>query len=474
MSYEDGLVSNYEEIWTISFDDLDLGRVIGKGAFGVVYHANYFGTEVAVKKLEANDEEDELYLQREVGVLKSIRHPNVVTFMGVCRKPTELNSIYIVTEFVSKGSLRQNLKASTLELTWGARGRMALDIACALAYLHSRSIIFRDLKSKNILIDDNNRAKICDFGFARLSQGRGARALTLCGTDDWMAPEVILGMEYDGQCDVFSYGIVLLELITRRKVSEALQRSPMEAFDLDEKKTRALLPRDCPAEFAELAFQCCRYEPNDRPVFRDIVRSLSEMIKKGIFQDQDAQSSSSSSPSSTPEISRSLAPPAASPVIASHTPSAVPPVAAWGADPFAPAASALPPPTRGGPALRRAAGPGGPRGGPGGPPRGGPPRGGPPRGGAGGPPRGGPPRGGPGGPGGAPRGGAPRGGAPRGGYAPGPGAKGPGSPGPVRATSPSPSGSNGANGANANNGAIRFVSRSGPTSESISYSDSSE
>ena len=69
---QDGLVSNFEQIWTIDYDDLELGRIIGKGAFGQVYLANYFGTEVAVKKLGAQDEEDELYLQREVGVLKYV------------------------------------------------------------------------------------------------------------------------------------------------------------------------------------------------------------------------------------------------------------------------------------------------------------------------------------------------------------------------------------------------------------------
>lgn len=67
---EDGLVKNYEEIWTINYEDLDLGKVIGKGAFGEVYHGHYYGAEVAVKKLGANDEEDELYLDREVGALK--------------------------------------------------------------------------------------------------------------------------------------------------------------------------------------------------------------------------------------------------------------------------------------------------------------------------------------------------------------------------------------------------------------------
>jgi hypothetical protein len=86
-------------------------------------------------------------------------------------------------------------------------------------------------------------------------------------------------MEYDEGADVFSYGIVLFEIITREKVSVALQRSPMDAFDLDERKTRNLLPKDCPSDFAELAFKCCRYESNQRPNFRAIVGELAAMIK---------------------------------------------------------------------------------------------------------------------------------------------------------------------------------------------------
>ena len=86
-------------------------------------------------------------------------------------------------------------------------------------------------------------------------------------------------MDYDAKADVFSYGIVLFEIITREKVSVALQRSPMDAFDLDERKTRNLLPKDCPPELAELAFRCCRYEPNHRPDFRQIVNELAAMIK---------------------------------------------------------------------------------------------------------------------------------------------------------------------------------------------------
>lgn len=277
MDLTDGVVENFDEIWTINLNEIRMEEVIGRGAFGEVKKGMLLGTPVAVKKITAQEEDDELYIMRELAVLKSMRHPNIVSFMGYYQTGPDL---YIITEFVANGTLRAMVKNRDVELSWKQRHRIALDIACALAYLHSRNVIFRDLKSKNVLIDEYNRAKICDFGFARTTESlRGAKAMTLCGTDDWMAPEVILGMEYDALADVFSYGIVLFELITREKVSLALQRSPMDAFDLDEAKTRKLIQgTGCPSQFSDLAFLCCKYDPRNRPDFVTIVDTLWAMV----------------------------------------------------------------------------------------------------------------------------------------------------------------------------------------------------
>jgi serine/threonine protein kinase len=137
---------------------------------------------------------------------------------------------------------------------------------------------------------------MCDFGFARLNEKRGARAMTLCGTDDWMAPEVILGMEYDAKADVFSFGIVMLEIITREKVSSALQRSAVHGFELDVSKARLLLPVDCPTGFSDLAFECCKYKPEDRPSFKEVVKRLSDDIKTFPAASRPAQSQNRGGP----------------------------------------------------------------------------------------------------------------------------------------------------------------------------------
>lgn len=95
-----------------------------------------------------------------------------------------------------------------------------------------------------------------------------------------MAPEVILGMEYNEKADVFSYGIVMLEIITRKKVSVSLQRSAADGFELDVDKTRAVLPEDCPSTFSDLAFEVCAYEPEKRPTFKEVVSKLGKLVKE--------------------------------------------------------------------------------------------------------------------------------------------------------------------------------------------------
>lgn len=274
---EEGLIDNYEKMWEIEYDELEMGNAIGKGAFGQVFAGLWLGTDVAVKKLSSDDRTDreELkYLDRELALLKTVRHPNILTFMGTAKKD---NDVYIVTELCKHGDLRKLLKGKE-KISWPTRISMSLDIARAMAYLHSRNILFRDLKGKNILVGDHKCAKVCDFGLARMTKGRGVKkAMTLCGTEEYMPPEIILGMDYDEKADVFSFGILMFEIITREKVSVALQRSPMDAFDLDEAKTRALLPKECPSEFAELAFACCRYDPGPRPAFKEVVKELRDM-----------------------------------------------------------------------------------------------------------------------------------------------------------------------------------------------------
>eukprot|EP01088_Endostelium_zonatum_P000386 TRINITY_DN10665_c0_g1_i1.p1 TRINITY_DN10665_c0_g1~~TRINITY_DN10665_c0_g1_i1.p1 ORF type:complete len:540 (+),score=158.07 TRINITY_DN10665_c0_g1_i1:360-1979(+) len=277
-----GLIDNYEDAWTIQYEDLEFGEALGEGAFGAVYRGMYLGADVAIKRLFQDDDspDAELFIQREINVLQGMRHPNIVQFIGIAHHSTK--GIHIITEFIKAGDLRKLLKNQKIILSWLDRLKIAHSAACAMAYLHSRNIIHRDLKSKNLLVEGGEGApwkvKICDFGFARTTGGKGARPMTLCGTDDWMAPEIILGDAYSLAADVFSFGIVLCEIITRKKISTELQRSPLDAFGLSSEKFQKLIPPDCPTDFSLLALDCCSHQPDVRPQFHIVVRRLKALI----------------------------------------------------------------------------------------------------------------------------------------------------------------------------------------------------
>ncbi|KAI9350335.1 kinase-like domain-containing protein, partial [Obelidium mucronatum] len=151
------------------------------------------------------------YIEREVDMLKDARHPNVVQFMG-CSLLN--NEILLVTEFVCGGTVKEWIQDETRKMSDRLRVSIAMDVAKAMAYLHSRGIIHRDLKTDNLLVTENKRIKVCDFGFSRLAPttAQEVRRLSFCGTDSYMAPEIILCTPFDHRIDVFSYGIILCEL----------------------------------------------------------------------------------------------------------------------------------------------------------------------------------------------------------------------------------------------------------------------
>lgn len=273
-----------QSIWDIPFEDLAFKETIGKGSFGSVFKGNYLGVDVAIKKIEKADDPEYLkYIDREVSMLQSIRHPFIVQFSGICVHSTGL---YIITEFVSGGDVRKLLKANP-SLQWKKKIRISIDLAKAMLFLHSKKIIHRDLKSKNILLDEHGRIRLCDFGFARMTESKRNKHMTMCGTEGWVAPEILLGMSYDTSCDVFSYGVVVAELITGKKPGVDLWiRSPDNCFDINPDELRAKALPGCPPRFMEMCIECCQYEPLLRPKFDDILNMLST-IENTISEDAD-------------------------------------------------------------------------------------------------------------------------------------------------------------------------------------------
>uniref|UniRef100_A0A803QWY5 non-specific serine/threonine protein kinase n=1 Tax=Cannabis sativa TaxID=3483 RepID=A0A803QWY5_CANSA len=188
-SMTEGL-EDYEN-WTIDLRKLNMGEAFAQGAFGKLYRGTYKGEDVAIKILERpeNDPEKaqlmEQQFQQEVKMLATLRHPNIVRFIGACRKPMVW---CIVTEYAKGGSVRQFLmKRQSRSVPLKLAVKQALDVARGMAYVHELGLIHRDLKSDNLLIFSDKSIKIADFGVARIEvQTEGMTPET--GTYRWMAP----------------------------------------------------------------------------------------------------------------------------------------------------------------------------------------------------------------------------------------------------------------------------------------------
>ena len=153
----------------------------------------------------------------------------------------------------------------------------ATDIARALAYLHAHEIIHRDLKPTNLLLTENKRIKICDFGLSRPTpkNEQDKRAMSYCGTDAYMAPEIVLGMEFNSNVDVFSYGIVLAELATRRIADPDNHiRRVIPGFGVDSEEIRSKVLKDCPPDLLNLILECTDDDPAKRPLLKDVLKRL--------------------------------------------------------------------------------------------------------------------------------------------------------------------------------------------------------
>lgn len=256
---------------------------IGGGAFGRVYKGEYLGTPVAIKELlniQSDDFDIRKYMSRELTVVRELHHPHIVQYMGIC---VHDGVIYIVTEWIPGGDVA-DLLHSKKPVGWERKLQIIKDVAVAMAFIHTKGLMHRDLKPANLLIAGDGKVKVCDFGFARsYEDGEPGKKksldnqMTILGTDEYMAPEVELGMDYDETCDLFSYGCVAIEIITRK---EPPKRYPGKLYAFQPGQIAALLePSKAPAALIELIEDCCEAKPQDRPTFLDVVSRLTEIIE---------------------------------------------------------------------------------------------------------------------------------------------------------------------------------------------------
>lgn len=265
----------------ISWEELHIKERIGAGSFGTVHRAEWHGSDVAVKVLTVQDFQDDQLKEflREVAIMKRVRHPNVVLFMGAVTKRPHLS---IVTEYLPRGSLFRLLHrpAAGEVLDPRRRLRMALDVAKGINYLHCLNppIVHWDLKSPNLLVDKNWTVKVCDFGLSRFKANTFISSKSVAGTPEWMAPEFLRGEPSNEKSDVYSFGVVLWELVTMQQPWSGL--GPAQVVGAVAFQNRRLpIPPNTSVVLVSLMESCWADEPAQRPSFKSIVETLKKLLK---------------------------------------------------------------------------------------------------------------------------------------------------------------------------------------------------
>ncbi|XP_066400231.1 serine/threonine-protein kinase EDR1-like isoform X3 [Miscanthus floridulus] len=251
----------------IPWEDLVIGERIGLGSYGEVYRADWNGTEVAVKKFldqdfygDALDE-----FRSEVRIMRRLRHPNIVLFMGAVTRPPNLS---IVSEYLPRGSLYKILHRPNCLIDEKQRIKMALDVAKGMNCLHTSvpTIVHRDLKSPNLLVDNNWNVK-----------------------PEWMAPEVLRNEQSNEKCDVYSFGVILWELATLRMPWSGM--NPMQVVGAVGFQDRRLdIPKEVDPLVARIIFECWQKDPNLRPSFAQLTSALKTVQRLVTPSHQEAQS----------------------------------------------------------------------------------------------------------------------------------------------------------------------------------------
>lgn len=256
--------------------DIHIGSVIGTGTFGQVYKAKWKGVTIAIKKLPSSCLSSDLMkeFRKEVSIMRSLTHPNVLQFFGCCMAPPD---ICLAMEFMCRGSLYSILHNPQLPMNLSLALRLLIDAAKGCLYLHSCSppIIHRDLKSHNLLVDEHWKVKVCDFGLSAILSSP-SQALTACGTPSWTAPEVLRRMHYTMQVDIYSFGIVMFECVTRQEPYDGM--SPyMVIFGVANEGLRPTFPPEVPSPYSKVAKECWAEEPEMRPNFSQVLQNLERL-----------------------------------------------------------------------------------------------------------------------------------------------------------------------------------------------------
>lgn len=276
--------------WLAEPSQVKLGREIGKGCFGTTYEGQWRNMRCAVKVLRVDQPALAVNFIREVSVLSTVKHPNVLQFQGAVVAPPE--HCWLICDLMTAGTLTTWLYGQGVDPrsggslfgpshSLGTRVEVALDIARGMHALesHTPPILHRDLKPSNVFMDSDGCAHVADMGLARFLPSSSHDPLTgETGTFYYMAPEVIRSEQYDSKADIFSWGVLFVELLSAKAPYADCYHTPLQVAEgVAKGDLRPTIPKGIHTGLANLALQAMDASPSMRPSFASIVDTLTPL-----------------------------------------------------------------------------------------------------------------------------------------------------------------------------------------------------
>eukprot|EP01125_Pyxidicula_operculata_P011861 TRINITY_DN387_c4_g1_i1.p1 TRINITY_DN387_c4_g1~~TRINITY_DN387_c4_g1_i1.p1 ORF type:complete len:547 (+),score=161.28 TRINITY_DN387_c4_g1_i1:95-1735(+) len=275
-------------------DQIKFGKKLAQGSFGTVYKGKCRGEIVAIKELTFETEIDEEILEefrREVAIMSHLRHPNIVLLMGAC---TQGPRLCIVTEFLPGGDLDKMLEEGPkVEFSLPTKIRVLQDVALGMNWLHCSSppIIHRDLKPSNILLTQDQTAKVGDLGLSAIQKKKKIKSYG-AGSYLWMAPEALRNQPHSEKADVYSFAIVMWQVICwdPNPFNEYLEKGDLDGLidAVCDKHERPPIPKTLHSSLASIIQDSWHHKPKLRPSFGEIIVRLDDAMISSSFHDEKA------------------------------------------------------------------------------------------------------------------------------------------------------------------------------------------
>jgi len=271
--YTSSYYHDTNELNLVKADEILIIQVVGSGAFSVVYEAIWRNKPVAVKILK---DDQRYYIERECSIMSKLNHPNVIPFLGAC---FETSNNFIITEYFPRGSLSRIIGDRNYKYEIEHCRRMLIDICVGMIYIHDCNIIHNDLKPANLLITQDWKIKVADFGEAIILPNDYVRRYSGCSASvdiSYTPPEKLRDDSFSQKVDIWSFGLIALSLITRTRPYPRRTDPQIVISVLSGKRPK--IPISAPAAFKNLIKKCLRFDPKDRSSFKELYHTLDSMV----------------------------------------------------------------------------------------------------------------------------------------------------------------------------------------------------